>query len=139
MGHECLPETGPPGLLGQALVPHDPVRRQEHLSGPTGHGNPWLKGVLGEVAAAAARTDTFLGARYRRLVKHMPHKKALVAVARSILVIVWHFLADPGATYQDLGPDWHQRHINPARKTHDLVRELERLGHQVTPVPDTAA
>jgi Transposase IS116/IS110/IS902 family len=66
-------------------------------AGKTGKGNPYLKGILGEAAAAAARTDTFLGERYRRLVKRRGKLKALVAVARSILVIVWHLLADPAA------------------------------------------
>ena len=55
-------------------------------SGRTGKGNPYLKGVLGGAAAAAARTDTFLGERYRRIVKRRGKLKALVAVARSILV-----------------------------------------------------
>jgi transposase len=64
-------------------------------SGKTGKGNPYLRGVPGEAAAAAAKTDTFLGERYRRLVKRTSKLKALVAVARSILVIVWHLLADP--------------------------------------------
>jgi transposase len=64
-------------------------------SGRTGKGNPYLKGILGEAAAAAAKTDTFLGERYRRLVKRIGKLKALVAVARSILVIIWHLLADP--------------------------------------------
>ncbi len=63
--------------------------------GKTGKGNPYLKGALGEAAAAAAKTDTFLGERYRRLVKRRGKLKALVAVARSILVIIWHLLADP--------------------------------------------
>ena len=63
--------------------------------GKTGKGNPYLKGALGEAAAAAAKTDTFLGERYRRLVKRRGKLKALVAVARSILVIVWHLLATP--------------------------------------------
>jgi transposase len=57
-------------------------------SGRTGKGNPYLKGALGEAAAAAARTSTFLGERYRRLVKRRGKLRALVAVARSILVIV---------------------------------------------------
>ncbi|KOU35168.1 transposase [Streptomyces sp. WM6378] len=109
-------------------------------TGPAGKGNPWLKGALGEAASAAARTDTFLGARYRRLVKRRGHAKALVAVARSILVIVWHLIDDPHARYQELGPDWHQRHLHPQRKPRDLVRQLEHLGHQVTLAPsaDTA-
>jgi transposase len=62
-------------------------------AGTTGKGNPYLKGVLGEVAAAAEETDTFLGERYRRLVRRIGKLKALVAIARSILVIVWHLLA----------------------------------------------
>jgi transposase len=57
-------------------------------SGKTGKGNPYLKGMLGEAAAAAAKTDTFLGERYRRIVKRRGKLKALVAVARSILVIM---------------------------------------------------
>jgi transposase len=59
--------------------------------------------VLGEIAAAAARTDTFLGERYRRLVKRRGKLRALVAVARTSLVIIWHLLSDPAATYQELG------------------------------------
>lgn len=67
-------------------------------AGKAGKGNPYLKGTLGMAAAAAARGgDTFLAERYRRLVKRRGKSKALVAVARSILVIVWHLLAHPGA------------------------------------------
>src|SRR5215217_4195034 len=63
----------------------------------TGHGNPYLARVLGEAAAAAGRTDTFLGERYRRIARRRGTKKAIVAVGRSILIIVWHLLADPTA------------------------------------------
>ncbi|MGH9299690.1 MAG: IS110 family transposase [Acidimicrobiales bacterium] len=101
----------------------------------TGRGNPYLKGVLGEAAAAAARTDTFLGARYRRLVKRMGKLKALVAIERSILVIVWHLLSEPNARFVDLGADFYERRINKDRKTRDLVLQLTALGHQVTLVP----
>ena len=73
--------------LSPRTIQSGPKRR----GGRAGKGNPYLKGVLGE-AAAAARTDTFLGERYRRLVKRRGKLKALVAVARSILVIVWHVL-----------------------------------------------
>lgn len=67
----------------------------KNSAGPAGQGNPWLKGALGEAANAAARNDTFLGARYRRIIKRRSHGKALVAVARSILVIAWHLINDP--------------------------------------------
>ncbi|MFD0327133.1 IS110 family transposase [Streptacidiphilus monticola] len=77
------------------LCPRTIQSGAKNTTGPTGRGNPWLKGALGEAANAAARTDTFLGARYRRIVKRRGHAKALVAVARSILVIAWHLLNDP--------------------------------------------
>ncbi|MFE2720190.1 IS110 family transposase [Streptomyces mirabilis] len=117
------------------LAPRTIQSGAKNTSGPTGHGNPWLKGMVGEAAMAAARTDTFLGARYRRLVKHRGHKKAIVAVARSLLVTVWHIINDPAARFEDLGPDHHQRLVNPARKTQALVRQLQALGHQVTLTP----
>ena len=74
-------------------------------SGRTGKGNPYLKGVLGEAAAAAGRTDTFLGERYRRIARRRGKLRALVAVARSILVIAWHLLADPAARFRELGEE----------------------------------
>lgn len=106
--------------------------------GKTGKGNPYLKGVLGEAAAAAARTDTFLGERYRRLVKRRGKMKALVAVARSILVIAYQLLADPTRRYQDLGSDFYTRHVNAARRTRQLTQQLETLGYAVTLTPAAA-
>ena len=103
--------------------------------GRTGKGNRYLKGVLGEVATAAAKTDTFLGERYRRLVRRRGKQRALVAVARSILVIVWHLLNDPDARYADLGSDYYTRQLDPSRKTRDLVRQLQALGHSVELTP----
>jgi transposase len=107
----------------------------KHRSGRTGKGNPYLKGVLGEAAAAAAKTDTFLGERYRRLVRRIGKLKALVAIARSILVIVWHLLADPTARFHDLGADYYTSRIDTGRKTRSLLRQLEALGHKVTLEP----
>lgn len=100
-----------------------------------GKGNPYLKAVLGEAAAAAANTDTFLGARYRRLVKRTGKLKALVAIERSILVVVWYLINDPNARFVDLGADFYERRINKDRKTRDLVRQLTALGHHVTLTP----
>ena len=101
-------------------------------AGRTGKGNPYLKGILGEAAAAAAKTDTFLGERYRRLVKRRGKLKALVAIARSILVIVWHLLADRAARYHDLGASYYAGRIDKNRKMRDHVRQLEALGYTVT-------
>ncbi len=59
----------------------------------TGHGNSYLARVLGNAAVSAGRTDTFLGERYRRIARRRGRKKAVVAIGRSILVIIWHLLA----------------------------------------------
>ena len=102
-----------------------------HRTGSTGKGNPYLRSVLAEAAAVAARTDTFLGERYRRLAKRRGKQRALVAVSRSVLVIVWHLLADPSARYNDLGPAYFDYHANKERRARDLVRQLQALGHTV--------
>ncbi len=103
-------------------------------AGKTGKGNRYLKAVLGEAATAAAKTDTFLGERYRRLVRRRGKPRALVAVARSILVIT-HLLADPNARFHDLGSGFYDAHIHKDRQTRNLVRQLQALGHQVTLQP----
>jgi transposase len=100
--------------------------------GRTGRGNRYLKGVLGEAAAAAAKTRTFLGERYRRLVKRRGKLKALVAVARAILVIVWHLLTDPTLHFHDLGADYHATRLDKHRRMRDHIRGLEALGYTVT-------
>jgi transposase len=103
--------------------------------GKSGKGNPYLKGALGEAAAAAAKTNTFLGERYRRIVKRRGKLKALVAVARSILVIIWNLLSDNHARFRDLGPDYHATRINTERKLRNHIAQLAALGYHVTVEP----
>ncbi|HEU5392517.1 MAG TPA: IS110 family transposase [Streptosporangiaceae bacterium] len=103
--------------------------------GKTGKGDPYLKGVLGSAVAAAGRTDTFLGQRYRRLARRRGKLKALVAVARSILVIAWHLLSDRDARFHDLGADYYTSRIDKNRKTRSHVRQLEALGYTVVLAP----
>jgi transposase len=103
--------------------------------GTTGHGNPYLARVLGEAAVAAGRTDTFLGERYRRIARRRGSKKAVVAVGRSILVIVWHLLADPTARFHDLGADFYDTHVSPDRARRHHIRQLQALGYKVTVEP----
>ena len=110
--------------------------------GATGRGNPWLAATVGEIVAAVAGTDTFLGERYRRLVRRRGKHRAIVAVGNSVLTIVWHLLADPQARYQDLGPDFYWSKVNQRRRERDLLRQLEHLtGKQVIlqPRPDQPA
>jgi transposase len=98
----------------------------------TGKGNPYLKAALGQMATGAAKTDTFLGARYRRLIKRMPKPKALAAVERSILVIIFHMLDNPTVQFEDLGSDFYTRRIDRNRRTSQLTRQLQALGYTVT-------
>ena len=104
-------------------------------NGSTGHGNRYLARVIGEAAVAASRTDTFLGERYRRIARRRGKKKAIVAVGRSILIIIWHLLGDEEARYQDLGSDYYLKQQNPERIKRNHIRQLEALGYTVTLEP----
>jgi transposase len=104
-------------------------------SGATGHGNRYLARGLGEAAVAAGKTDTFLGERYRCIARRRGKKRAIVAVGRSILVIIWHLLSDPQARFVDLGPDFYDNRIGPERKKRNHIRQLEALGYKVTLQP----
>jgi transposase len=98
----------------------------------TGHGNRYLARVLGEAAIGAARTDTFLGERYRRIARRRGKNRAIVAVGRSILVIIWALLADEQSQFIDLGADYYTSRTNAERKVRQHVRELQDLGYTVT-------
>jgi transposase len=108
-----------------------PVSRQ---SGPRarkpakGHGDAYLKSYCTQAATGAANTDTFLGDRLRRLSRRLGGNKARCAVARSILVIIWHLLSDPGARFTDLGPGWHEQKTSRDRKIRAHIRQLQALG-----------
>jgi transposase len=126
----------PAHLVSWAKLSPRPIQSGSRSgTGKIGKGNPYLKGVLGEVASAAAKTDTFLGERYRRLVRRRGRQRALVAISRSILVVVWHLLANPDARFVDFGSDFYEHHVNKERRTRDLVRQLIALGHTVTLSP----
>jgi transposase len=101
----------------------------------TGRGNPYLGGTLGETAASAGRTRTFLGAKSRRLSRHMPKKKAQGAVMRTQLAIAHALLSDSGAEYQDLGAGYYEQRADSRRRARTHVRDLERLGYKVTIEP----
>src|SRR5262249_5739587 len=103
-------------------------------SGRTTKGSRWLRQVLTQAAWAASHTkDTYLAAQYRRLAARRGKKRALVAVGHTLLVIIYHVLKDR-STYQELGGDFLER-LEPERLTRQLVRRLEKLGHQVTLKP----
>ncbi|MGW5731725.1 MULTISPECIES: IS110 family RNA-guided transposase [Streptomyces] len=102
----------------------------------TGHGNPYLAQVLGNAAVAAGKTNTFLGERYRRIARRRGRKKAVVAVGRSLLVVIWHLLAGPEARFHDLGTDYYDSHRHkPDRVKRTAIRQLEALGYRVVIEP----
>ena len=115
--------------LESALVTR--VSAGKRLSGKTGKGSPWLRAALLEAAHGAAHSkDTYLGEQYRRLSRRIGKKKALVAVAHSILIIIYHILKEE-KTYQDLGSNYFEERDHDATKRR-AIRNLERLGYQVT-------
>jgi transposase len=103
--------------------------------GSTGHGNAYLAAILGNAAAGASKTDTFLGDKYRRIARRRGSKRAIVALGRAILVIAWHLLSDPGAHFHDLGPGYYAARIDPERRKLSHIRQLEALGYTVTLEP----
>ncbi len=111
--------------------PEAKISAGKRLSTKTGKGNRWLRQALMEAACAAARSQgTYLGAYYQRLRKRMGHKKALVALAHRILVIIYHLLKEQHP-YRELGPDHADEQANEASKRW-AMRRLEQLGYQVS-------
>jgi hypothetical protein len=102
----------------------------DHVTTQLGH-----QLVVTFIFGLAARTDTFLGERYRRIARRRGKKRAIVAVGRSILIIAWHLLNDQNARFVDLGSDYFESHINLNRKMRNHVRELQNLGYRVTLEP----
>jgi len=97
-----------------------------------GQGDTWLRGALGQAALGAASSQTFLGERYHRIARRRGKAKAQVAVARSILVIIWHLLSDRAARYTDLGPGYYQARLDTDRKLRNHIRQIQALGFDIT-------
>jgi transposase len=110
-----------------------------HGKGRQKKGNSYARAAAGQAALGAAGTDTFLGERYRRIARRRGKAIAQVAVARSIMIIVWHLLSDPQARYRDLGPDWHARRTNRDKKIRTHIQGLKALGVTVAITDDEHA
>jgi transposase len=121
------------------LCPGNDESAGKHRSGKIRKGSPWLRTTLVEAAHGAARTrNTYLEAQYRRLAARRGKKKALVAIAHSLLVIVYHVLTNK-EPYLDLGSNYFDQR-DRLRVEKRLSRRLERLGYKVTlePMESTA-
>lgn len=113
------------------MCPGCKVSAGKRLSGKTTKGSPWLRAALVEAAHGAARSkNTYLGEQYRRLARRIGKKKALIAVAHSILIIIYHILKEE-KTYHDLGSTYFEEREHDAIKRRAL-RNLERLGYDVS-------
>ena len=102
---------------------------------PTRKGNNWLKPVLVEAARAAARTKTYLGAQYHRLARRIGANRAAMAVAHSIALILYKVIKT-GEPFTDLGHRYFEER-DQAAIARRSVRQLQRLGYQVTIEPPT--
>jgi transposase len=118
---------------------HESAGKRHH--GARRKGNQHLQPVLVECAWAAVRTDGYLREFSRRQVRKFggfcspaAKKKAIIAVAHTLIVIIWHVLAT-GQPYQDLGTDYFTTRINPDKERRRLVAKLEAQGFKVTPNP----
>jgi transposase len=113
------------------LCPGNDQSAGKRRSGRTTKGSRWLRSVLVQAAWAASRTKaTYLRAQYHRLARRRGRKRALLAVAHSLLGIIYHVLLR-GTTYRELGADYFERQ-DEGRLVRHLVKRLESLGHQVT-------
>lgn len=120
------------------LCPGNRESAGKQKSGRARKGDAALRAALVEAAWAASHTnDTYLAAQYRRFKRRFGKKsesKALFAVAHTMLVIIWHLLAN-NCDYQELGADYFERRNDSAARQRYLVRELEKLGHTVVLQP----
>lgn len=120
------------------LCPGNNESAGKRRSGRTPRGNRWLRQALVQAAWAASHTKgTYLAAQYRRLARRRGKKKGLVAVAHTLLVMCYEVLSKREA-YRELGGDYLDK-LAPERRTRQLVRQLEQLGHKVTLEPGEAA
>jgi transposase len=102
----------------------------KHKSGKCTKGSRWLRTTLVQAAWAASRTkNSYFRAQFRRLVGRRGKKRAIVAVAHSLLIVVYHVLLTNHA-YEDLGVDYFDK-LNEDRIVRSHVRRLEKLGYAV--------
>jgi transposase len=100
--------------------------------------NRYLRAALVEAAHAAGKTATYLGEKYRRLARRRGKKRAAVAVARTLLTIIYHMISQ-GTKYVERGSTYFDQ-LNPPATQQWLTRRLEKLGFRVTlePLPMAA-
>jgi len=125
----AFPSAGTSRFLGWT-GPGQDESAGKRRSGRTRKGNPWLRSALVEAAQTAGRTKTYLAEQYHRIAGRRGKRRAAIAVAHSIIVIIYHLLAK-GSTYEDLGYRYFDER-DQQRTTRRLVQRLSALGYTVT-------
>ena len=122
------------------LCPGNNISANKRRTGKTRRGQNWLRPALVEAAWTTSHTKTYFGSQFHRLRARRGDKRAAVAVAHSILIVVYHLLANPEAVYTELGADYFTKR-NAEQEQRRAIRKLETLGYTVnlTPVPAAAA
>ena len=117
------------------LCPGNNISADKRRTGKTRKGQKWLRTALAESAWAASRTkDTYLSAQFHRLRARRGAKRAAVAVAHSILTIVYHLIKNPNATFKELGGDYFVKRSKGDQKRRAL-KTLTTLGYVVELMP----
>lgn len=112
------------------LCPGNNESAGKRLSGRTRKGSPWLRTALVQAAWAASRKKkSYFNAQYYRIKAHRGAKKAIVAVAHSLLIVIYEMLSKQ-TPYKDLGPD-HFNKLNKKAIASRLTRKLRELGYEV--------
>ena len=116
------------------LCPSNKESAGKRMKGPVNRGNVWLRAIMGEVAwASVKRRATYFGAQFHRLARRRGRNKAIVAVAHSLLVVIYHVLLTR-QPYKELGIDYFNE-LDTTRIQRHHVRRLEQLGYTVTLTP----
>lgn len=119
------------------ICPGNDESAGKRRSGRTRHANRWLKAALTQSAWAASRKrDSYFKAQQNRIAARRGRKRAIVAVAHSLLTVAYHLLRD-GTVFEDLGGDYFER-VKPERQARSLVHRLQKLGYKVTLEQDAA-
>ena len=119
------------------LCPSNKESAGKGMKGPVNRGNVWLRAIMGEVAWASIRTKaSYFSAQYHRLARRRGKEKAAIAVAHSLLVVIYHVL-NTGQSYRELGADYFVQ-LDATRIQRHHVRRLEQLGYNVTLTPIAA-
>ncbi len=133
----CFPTEGHAASWA-GLCPGNNESAGKRKSGKTRKGDQWLRRYLTEAAWAAIRKKgSYLSALYHRLVVRRGKKKAIVAVAHRLLVIIYHMIKDQ-ASYRELGADYFNK-LNTAYVQRHHVKRLESLGFKVILQPVSKA